>query len=358
MSAAAISFLFPMSQMPTATSPGGPTMAVSTLAWATTIGVIAALLILDLATSGRKPHEVTFRESTLWSVFYTLVGVGFGVWVWQQSGAEFGKEYFAAYIVERSLSIDNLFVFAIILAQFAVPAIYHQRVLLVGVVLALAFRTVFIIAGAAALHAFTASFVVFGGILVWTGIGLLRHWDQDPDPSDNIAVRTIRRLIPVTTEYHGGALFVRENGRRLATPILLVMVAIGATDVLFALDSIPATFGVTREPFLVFAANAFALLGLRALFFLLQGLLKKLVYLSIALALILVFIGLKLVFVFTHEQLQWGPKISTNTSLGVIAAILAVATFASIVKTRRDPSATAHAGTVRSHKHEEAQDSR
>ena len=334
------------------TKADSPAMQVSVTAWVVTIGVIVALLVLDLATSGRKPHEVTFRESTLWSIFYTLVGVGFGFWVWKSSGAEFGKEYFAAYVVERSLSVDNLFVFAIILAQFAVPAVYHQRVLLVGVVLALAFRTVFIFAGAAALHAFTASFVVFGGILVWTGIGLLRHWDQDPDPADNVAVKTVKRLMPVTSEYHGGALLVREGGRRVATPILLVMVAIGATDVLFALDSIPATFGVTREPFLVFAANAFALLGLRALFFLLQGLLKKLVYLSIALALILIFIGVKLVFVFTHEQFEWGPKISTNTSLAAIGAILAVATVASIAKTRRDPSATAHAGTVRSHKHE------
>ena len=343
--------------LPMGTSPGSLSMQVSTMAWVTTIGVIVALLVLDLATSGRKPHEVTFREASLWSVFYTVVGVAFGAWVWSASGAEFGKEYFAAYVVERSLSVDNLFVFAIILAQFAVPAFYHQRVLLVGVVLALAFRTVFIVAGAAALHAFTASFVVFGGILVWTGIGLLRHWDQDPDPSDNIAVRVVRRMIPVTSEYHGGALFVREGGRRVATPIMLVMVAIGATDVLFALDSIPATFGVTREPFLVFAANAFALLGLRALFFLLQGLLKKLVYLSIALALILIFIGVKLVFVFTHEQFEWGPKISTNLSLGVIGAILAVATVASIIKTRRDPSATAHAGTVRGHAHhDEARD--
>ena len=212
--------------LPMATDPSSPPMNVSTMAWVTTIGVIFALLVLDLATSGRKPHEVTFREASLWSIFYTVVGVAFGIWVWKASGAEFGKEYFAAYVVERSLSVDNLFVFAIILAQFAVPTFYHQRVLLVGVVLALVFRTVFIVAGAAALHAFTASFVVFGGILVWTGIGLLRHWDEDPDPSDNVAVKVVRRLIPVTSDYNGGALFVREGGRRVATPIMLVMGAI------------------------------------------------------------------------------------------------------------------------------------
>ena len=321
--------------------------------WAATLGIIAVLLIIDLATAGRTPHDVKFREAALWSIFYIAVAVAFGFWVWKSQGAEFGNEYFAAYLVEKSLSVDNLFVFAIILTQFAVPSIYHQRVLLIGVMLALVFRGAFIALGAAALHAFAVSFVAFGAILIWTGVGLLRHWNEDPDPADNIMVRTIRKVVRTTPDYHGAAMFVRTNGRRLATPIFLVIVAVAATDLLFALDSIPATYGVTQEPFLVFAANAFALLGLRALFFLLKGLLEKLIYLSIALALILIFIGVKLILVYTHDEHTWGPKISTNTSLLVIAAVLVVATVASIIKSAKDPSATAHAGRVTSARHRE-----
>lgn len=328
-------------------------MHVTTGTWAFAIGLVVVLLAIDLATSSRKPHDVKFREAALWSVFFIGVAIGFGVWVWQQFGSQFGSEYYAAYLVELSLSVDNLFVFAIILTQFAVPSIFHQRILLVGVLLAMVLRGIFIAIGAAALHAFAFSFVVFGAILIWTGIGLLRHWNEDPDPSDNIMVRAVRRVIPVTDKYNGAAMFIRENGKRLATPILLVMVAIAATDLLFALDSIPATFGVTQQPFLVFAANAFALLGLRALYFLLKGLLDKLVYLSIALAIILIFIGVKLVFLYGYESKQsWGFKLETNISLMAIASILIIATVASLIKSAKDPSARAHAGTVRAHKPE------
>jgi tellurite resistance protein TerC len=319
--------------------------------WIALSAVLIGLLLLDFFTT-RKPHEVGFKEAAGWSIFYIAVAIAFGIWVWVSHGSEYGTEYFAAYLVEKSLSVDNLFVFAIILAQFAVPTILHQRVLLFGVALALVMRGIFIAVGAAALQAFAFTFVIFGAILIWTGIKLFQHWDEDPDPSENKSVALIRKMIPVTTEFHGEKAFVKIDGKRFATPLMLVMVAVASTDLLFALDSIPATFGVTQEPFLVFTANAFALLGLRALYFLLQRLLSKLVYLSIGLSAILVFIGIKLIFTYAHEApwlIDQGillPKISIVFSLAAIALILAVATIASAIKVRKDPSATAHAGRM------------
>ncbi len=321
-------------------------MNLTTTTWLITIGLIVGLLLFDLLTSTRKAHDVSFKEASFWSIFYIAVAVGFGAWVWSDFGAQFGKEYFAAYIVEKSLSVDNLFVFLIILTNFAVPSIYHQRVLMVGIVLALFMRAIFIALGAAALEAFSFTFVIFGGILLWTGIKLFQHWDEDPDPTENPIVRYVQRRIPFTNEYHGGKIFIRENGKRLATPLLLVMIAIGATDLLFALDSIPATFGVTQEPFLVFAANAFALLGLRALYFLIKNLVNKLIYLSMGLAFILIFIGIKLIGVWAHKEWESIPKISTNLSLAVIGVILLVSTVASLIKSKRDPSARGHAGRM------------
>jgi len=319
---------------------------VSNLVWAATIGVIVALILVDLFTVSSKPHDVMFKEATLWSIFYIGIAVIFGVWVWSNYGSQFGTEYFAAYLVEKSLSVDNLFVFVIILAQFAVPSIYHQRVLLIGVILALVLRGIFIAVGAAALAAFSFTFVIFGAILIWTGVGLFRHWDEDPEPGDNFIVKQVRKRIATVNEYHGTKLFVRIDGKRFATPMFLVMIAIGATDLLFALDSIPATFGVTSEAFLVFAANAFALLGLRALYFLIKGLLDKLIYLSLGLSIILIFIGIKLVLTFVHEIYTEVPKIPTLWSLAVIALILIISTVASLIKSKRDPSAKAHAGRV------------
>lgn len=321
-------------------------MDVTLTTWVATIAAIVLLVVLDLVTVSRTPREVGFREAALWSVFYVAIALAFGVGVWVLAGSESGTEFFAAYLVEKSLSIDNLFVFAIILSQFAVPQIYHQRVLLIGVVLALVLRAVFIAIGAAALAAFSFTFVLFGALLIWTGVQLARHHDADPDPSRNLVVRQVRRLVPLTDEYDGTRLFTRVDGRRMATPLFLVMVAIGATDLLFALDSIPATFGVTQQAYLVFTANAFALLGLRALYFLLKGLLDRLVYLSLGLAVILVFIGVKLVLTWAHEVNPAIPHIPTTWSLAVIGVILLVTTAASIVKVRRDPTATAHAGTV------------
>ncbi len=321
-------------------------MDVSLLTWAVVVGMILVLIVVDLLTVSRKPHDVMFKEAATWSIFYIGVAIAFGVWVWQTAGSQFGTEYFAAYLVEKSLSVDNLFVFIIILAQFAVPSIYHQRILMFGVILALVLRAIFIAVGAAALAAFSFTFVIFGAILIWTGVGLFKHWDEDPSPEDNKLVKIIRKRIAMTDEYDGSKIFTRVNGKRIATPMFLVMIAIASTDLLFALDSIPATFGVTQEPFLVFAANAFALLGLRALYFLLKGLLDKLIYLSLGLSIILMFIGVKLVMTYLHEIWYEVPKIPTLVSLSVIAMILIVSTVASLMKAKKDPEAIAHAGRI------------
>lgn len=309
-------------------------MGVSGLIWSVTIGLICALLILDLLTVSSRPHEVKLKEATLWSIFYIGIAVAFGVWVFQHFGSEAGDEFFAAYLVEKALSVDNLFVFAIILSQFAVPAIYHQRVLLVGVMFALVARGIFIALGAVALKTFSFTFVIFGLILIWTGFGLLKNWNKEPEPGENALIKLFRKRIPIDSEFHGSKLFISKKGRRLATPMLLVMIAIGSTDMLFALDSIPATFGITSETFLVFTANAFALLGLRALYFLVKGLLSKLTYLSIGLSFILFFIGAKLVITYLHERFHSVPKISTGVGLIVIAIILVVSTVASLIKNR------------------------
>lgn len=321
-------------------------MNITTAIWLATVGGILGLLLFDLLTSTRKAHDVSFKEASFWSVFYIAVAVLFGVWVWSDFGAQFGKEYFAAYIVEKSLSMDNLFVFIIILSNFAVPTIYHQRVLMVGIVLALIMRAIFIAIGAAALEAFAFTFVIFGAVLLWTGIKLMQHWDEDPDLSENPIVNFAQKRFNFTDKYHGAKLFIKENGKRFATPLLLVMIAIGATDLLFALDSIPATFGVTQEPFLVFAANAFALLGLRALYFLMKNLVQKLIYFSLGLSFILVFIGIKLMLLWAYEEFDAPTKISTNVSLIVIGAILLISTVASLIKSKRDPNAVAHAGRM------------
>jgi tellurite resistance protein TerC len=325
-------------------------LEVSGLVWVVTIGLILGLIILDLVTVSSKPHDVLFKEATIWSIFYIAVAIAFGVWVFSNYGTQYGTEYFTAYLVEKSLSVDNIFVFAIILAQFAVPSIYHQRVLLIGVLLALILRAIFIAIGAAALAAFSFTFVIFGALLIWTGITLFRHWDEDPDLNENFIVRNVTKRIRSVKEYHGTKLFIKIDGIRYATPMLIVMIAIGATDLLFAIDSIPATFGVTQEPFLVFAVNAFALLGLRALYFLLKGLLDRLIYLSLGLSIILIFIGIKLVLTFFHEVYESVPKVPSSTSFLVILGILLIATIASIIKSKQDPTAKKHAGRILSRK--------
>jgi tellurite resistance protein TerC len=317
--------------------------------WAVTIGLVLALLAFDLVLAVRRPHEVGFREASLWSVFYISVAVAFGVAFGSIAGWDFGGQYFAGYIVEKSLSVDNLFVFVVIMTAFAVPPAHQQKVLVIGIVLALVLRVIFIALGAALLSAFSFMFLVFGLLLVGTAIQLFRHRDQDPSVEDNALVTLARRRLPVTEDYVGGRLVTREGARRMVTPLFLVLLAIGSTDILFALDSIPAVFGVTEETFIVFAANAFALLGLRALFFLVTGLLDRLVYLSTGLALILAFIGVKLCLHWGHLQSDDVAEISTSTSLVVIGVVLAVTTVASLVKVRRDPAARAHPGSLRDH---------
>lgn len=322
---------------------------VSLLLWGLTILGVVLIFVLDFYTVTRTPHVVGMGEAARWSIFYIALATAFGLGVLYFNGSQAGTEFFAAYLVEKSLSVDNLFVFAIILAQFAVPSELQQRVLLIGIAMALVMRAIFIAIGAAALSAFAFTFVIFGALLIWTGIQLARHRNEDPDPSDNLLVRQVRKRYPFTDAYHGTAMFIRDKGKRVATPMLLVIVAIGSTDLLFALDSIPATFGVTQSPYLVFTANAFALFGLRALYFLIKGLLDRLIYLSLGLAAILVFIGVKLILTWAHETWSEVPKIPTMLSLVVIAVILTIATVASLVKSRQDPSLTAHAGRVTKH---------
>jgi tellurite resistance protein TerC len=275
------------------------------------------------------------------------VAVGFGVVFGLIAGWDLGAEYFAGYIVEKSLSVDNLFVFVVILSTFTVPPEHQQRILTFGILLALVMRAVLIAVGAALISAFSFMFLVFGLLLIATAIQLFRHRDQDPDIEDNALVRLTRRLIPVTSDYHDGRIVTRIDGRRVATPLFIALIAIGSSDLLFALDSIPAVFGVTDEPFIVFAANAFALLGLRALYFLVTGLLDRLVYLSTGLSLILLFIGVKLLLHFGHLQNDAVPEIATATSLVVIVVVLAVTVVASLLKARREPDARAHAGSLR-----------
>jgi len=316
--------------------------------WLATIALIACLFAIDLfASRPGHAHAVGLREAAVASAFFVGVAIAFGVVLGMIAGWGFGAEYFAGYIVEKSLSVDNLFVFVVIMSTFAVPAEHQQRVLTFGILVALAMRAVFIVLGAALITAFSFMFLIFGVLLLVTAIQLFRHRDEDPDIDDNVLVRLTRRLMPVTGEIHAGRMLTRLDGRRAATPLFIAFVAIASSDLLFALDSIPAVFGVTQEAFIVFAANAFALLGLRALYFLVAGLLDRLVYLSTGLSLILGFIGVKLLLHYGHLQNEDIPEIATSTSLLVIVAILSVTVVASLVKARRDPSARAHAGSLR-----------
>ncbi len=321
-------------------------LEVTTLRWALTIGVIVGLLALDLGMALARPHVVKFREAALSSVFFIAVAVAFGAVFTAQAGSDFGTQYFAGYLVEKSLSIDNLFVFVIIMTTFAVPEIYQQKVLIFGIAMALVMRAIFIALGAALLELFSFMFLIFGLVLILTAVQLYRHRDVDPDVKDNGLVRLARRALTVTDAYDAGRLFTKQAGRRAVTPLFIVLIAIGSSDLLFALDSIPAIFGVTDEAYIVITANAFALLGLRPLFFLVKGLLDRLVYLSTGLALILGFIGVKLVLHFGHGINASVPEISTNLSLLVIVVVLTVTTVASLLKVRRDPDTRAHAGSL------------
>ncbi|MFI6483592.1 TerC/Alx family metal homeostasis membrane protein [Nonomuraea sp. NPDC050663] len=324
--------------MSNATSIGTPFL------WGVTLAVLALLLIIDFLLT-RRPHAVAMREAVGWSVFYLALPVGFGFYVWQAYGGGVAAEFFTGYVVEKSLSVDNLFVFMLLLAAFAVPAELAQRVLLYGIVGALVLRAVFIALGAAVLQSGTWAFLLFGAILVVTAIKILKealsHRDQAVDISSMRSIRLVRRFMPVTDDYHGSRLVVRQGGRRALTPLALAMVAVFATDIVFAVDSVPAVYGVTEDPFLVFATNAFALLGLRALYFVLQGVLAKLRHLNHGLAVILAFIGVKLVLHWAHGIWAWVPEIPTLASLGVIIGVLATVTVTSLRASRAEEARAA-----------------
>jgi tellurite resistance protein TerC len=310
---------------------------------ATFVG-LTALLLGDLAIVARRPHEPSVKESSLWVGFYVTLALLFGVVLLAVSGGEYAGEFYAGWLTEYSLSIDNLFVFVIIMARFQVPRKLQQGALMVGIIIALVLRGIFILLGAAVIERFTWVFYLFGAFLIYTAIQLVRSRHEEEDYEENAFIRQMRKVLPITPDFHGSKIRVRQDGRKYWTPMIVVFLALGTTDLLFALDSIPAIFGLTREPFIVFTANVFALMGLRQLYFLLGGLLTRLVYLSLGLSVILAFIGVKLVLEAVHENslpfINGGepvhavPAIPIWLSLTVILCVLVVATVASLLKTR------------------------
>ncbi|HZN74219.1 MAG TPA: TerC family protein [Micromonosporaceae bacterium] len=322
-------------------------MDVSTTTWIVTLVALGVLLLGDLFVIGRRPHEPSMKESFAWVAFYVGLAVLFGGWIFVGYGAGPSAQFFTGWITEYSLSVDNLFVFVIIMSRFAVPRQNQQKVLLIGIAIALVMRGAFIAAGAALVREFDWVFYIFGAFLVYTAVRLAMHGETDAgDFKENVLIRWSRRALPMSRSYDGGKLTTTVDGRRLFTPMLIVMIAIGTTDLIFALDSIPAIFGITSEPYLVFTANVFALMGLRQLYFLLGGLLDRLVYLSVGLALVLGFIGVKLVldalhgnnlpFVNSGQPVTWAPEIPIWLSLTIIVSTLSIATVASLVKSARD----------------------
>ncbi|WP_205547707.1 TerC family protein [Leucobacter sp. wl10] len=310
--------------------------------------VLVTILIVDLLLIIRRPHIPSMREASLWVGFYVLLALVFAGAIFLLGDVQYGTEFLAGWLTEYSLSIDNLFVFVLILASFKVPHAYQQRALMIGIVLALVFRGIFILAGAALIERFIWIFFIFGAWLIWTAWQQVRPGAEDHG-GDSWIIRQVKKVMPITDHYDGGKLRTVVDGKRMWTPFLLVLVSLGTTDLLFALDSIPAIFGITRSPFIVFTANVFALMGLRQLYFLLGGLLDRLVYLKYGIAAILAFIGVKLILNALHENelpfINGGepvpvPTISTWASLGFIVAAMAVATVASIAKMRREAKAS------------------
>jgi tellurite resistance protein TerC len=310
---------------------------------ATFVG-LTALLLGDLAIVARRPHEPSVKEATLWVSFYVTLALLFGLVILAVTGGQSATEFYAGWLTEYSLSVDNLFVFVIIMARFQVPRKLQQEALMVGIIVALILRGIFILAGAALIERFTWVFYIFGAFLVYTAINLVRHRGEDDEYEENVLIRQMRKVLPITQDFHGAKIRVKQGGKKYWTPMIVVFLALGTTDLIFALDSIPAIFGLTKEPFIVFTANVFALMGLRQLYFLLGGLLKRLVYLSLGLAVILAFIGVKLIMEALHtnelpfinggEHIEWVPEIPIWLSLTVILGVLVVATVASLLKTR------------------------
>ncbi len=317
-------------------------MHVSQLEWLITVGVTIAVLLFDVVVIARRPHEPTMRECAIALSIYVSLAAAIGIRVWNFHGGQYGLEFFAGWLTEYSLSVDNLFIFIIIMASFNVPRKYQQEALMIGIVLALVFRGIFIALGAVAINQFSWVFYVFGAFLVYTAWTLAKDTDHDDD-GDNAVVRFARTYLNSTDQWHGLKLYIKKDAKRLMTPMFLVILALGTTDLIFALDSIPAIYGLTKEPYLVFTANVFALMGLRQLYFLIGDLMKRLVFLSQGLAFILFFIGVKLVLHALHENevpfINGGehvnvPEIPTLLSLGVIVVTLAITAVASLYKTR------------------------
>jgi tellurite resistance protein TerC len=342
-----------MDQLTLAQRAAENSMSVSTTEWLVTVGVTVAVLLFDILIVARRPHEPTLKQCAVYLAMYVGLAIAFGIWVMlahdnSRPGGDFGLQFFAGWLTEYSLSIDNLFIFLIIMASFNVPRKFQQEALLVGIVLALIFRGVFIALGAVAIEEFSWVFYIFGAFLLFTAINLVRDTEHDDD-GENAVVRFAKRYLNTTDRWLGLKLFVRRDGKSFITPMFLVILSLGTTDLLFALDSIPAIYGLTREPYLVFTANVFALMGLRQLYFLLGDLLTKLIYLTQGLAFLLAFIGVKLVLHALHTNelpfLNGGdgfdvPEIPTLASLGVIVVTLALTAAVSlVVSSRRDAAA-------------------
>ncbi|MEV7655455.1 TerC family protein [Streptomyces anulatus] len=318
-------------------------MDVSWTVWVLTIVGLSTLIAVDFFI-GRKPHDVSTKEAGIWTIVWIVLAVLFGAGLAVLGEGKASGEFFAGFITEKSLSVDNLFVFVLIMAKFAVPSQLQQRVLLIGVLIALVLRAIFIAAGAAVIANFSWVFYIFGAFLIYTAWKLIQEARADEDDDDweeNRLLKSIEHRFGVADKYHGTKLFIRNNGKRVMTPLMVVMLAIGMTDVLFAVDSIPAIFGLTQDPYIVFTANAFALMGLRQLYFLIGGLLKKLVHLSYGLSVILGFIGVKLVLHALHESGVHVPVVSIPFSLAVIGGVLVVTTITSLIASKKMAAAEA-----------------
>jgi tellurite resistance protein TerC len=306
--------------------------------WGAFGALVVALLLVDLVAFGGRGEEISFRRAVGWSIGWTALGLAFGGFLWWWQGSAPAEEYLAGFLIEKSLSVDNLFVFALIFSYFAVPAAYQRRVIFWGIVGAIVLRAMFILAGAALLDAFHYTIYVFGAFLVLTGIRMARHSTVEIHPERNPVLKLLGRVLPMTPGYHGDRLTVRENGRRLATPMLAALVLVAAFDVLFAVDSIPAIFAITRDTFIVYAANAFSLLGLAALYFVLAGMMGRFRHLNVGLAAVLVFVGLKMTLADVY-------KVPAFVSLAVIGVLLAIAVAASLLRAEPGPEAEDDAPT-------------
>ena len=286
---------------------------------------VVGMLALDLGVFSRKPHEVRFKEAAIWSVVWVTLSLIFNAWLYYKFGSQKALEFLTGYLIEKALSVDNIFVFVVLFSSFAVPKIYQHRVLFWGVIGALLMRAIFIGLGAALIARFHAIMYIFGAILIYTGIKLMRQGDDhDPHPERNPIYKLGRRMMPAVPEYHGKAFTIMKDGRRYATPLLMVLIAIEATDVVFAVDSIPAIFAITTDPFIIYTSNIFAILGLRAMYFLLAGVIDKFHFLNVGLAIVLIFVGVKMVIV------EW-YKVPILASLIVIAGVLTVSVVASLI---------------------------